>query len=94
MNTETNDLLPTSDASPMPGEVAPPPPSAAHKIFLGKDGIRAGWSLLIFIAMLAALLFCVHVIAVKIHPPTHKAQTEIDAPLPSSTSWFHFWRSS
>lgn len=80
MTPETNDLLPIGDASLMPSETAPPPqPSTARKIFIGKDGLRAGWSLVIFIALLAALMFGVHLIAVKIHPPTHKLSTNAEA---------------
>lgn len=39
-----------------------------RKIFSGKDGLRAGWSLLIFIVLFAALATCVNVIAHKLHP--------------------------
>jgi uncharacterized protein len=48
--------------------IAPTPPSALHRIFIGKDGLRAGWSLLIFIAILAAIAFCAHVIGHRLHP--------------------------
>ena len=51
-------------AEPIPN----PQPPLLHKIFIGKDGLRAGWSLLIFIAMMAALLFAINRIALKIHP--------------------------
>jgi uncharacterized protein len=38
-------------------EMMPPAqPSQLRKIFVGKDGLRAGWSLLIFIAIMAAIL--------------------------------------
>ena len=40
--------------------VLPNQPSTARKIFFGKDGLRAGWSLLIFIAIFAAVIFCVN----------------------------------
>jgi hypothetical protein len=44
-----------NEAMLTPAERIPPtPPSAARRIFIGKDGLRAGWSLLIFIAMFAA----------------------------------------
>ncbi len=79
MNTETNDLLPIGDASLMPSEAAPPPPSTARKIFIGKDGLRAGWSLLIFVGILAALMYGIHLIAIRIHPPTGKPEAEIGA---------------
>lgn len=37
-------------------QYAPHNPSTLRKIFIGSDGIRAGWRLLIFIALIAALL--------------------------------------
>ena len=43
-----------------------------RKIFIGKDGLRAGWSLLIFIALFAAIAFCVNVIGHKLHPTASK----------------------
>ena len=46
-NTPAPDPIVTNEA---------PPPSGLHKIFIGKDGLRAGWSILIFIALMAALL--------------------------------------
>jgi len=39
-----------------------------HKIFIGKDGLRAGWSLLIFVAIFAALAYSVNVIGHKLFP--------------------------
>jgi membrane protease YdiL (CAAX protease family) len=56
--------------------LATPPtssPSALRKIFIGKDGLRAGWSLLIFIAIFALLAFCANRIGHKLHPPAPKA---------------------
>jgi uncharacterized protein len=53
----------------MPAEPLPPTePSARPKIFVGKDGLRAGWSLLVFIALFAALAFGAHFISHKLHP--------------------------
>jgi uncharacterized protein len=43
-------------------------PSAVRKIFTGKEGLRAGWSLLIFIAIFAAIAFCVRIVGHKLHP--------------------------
>ena len=58
------------DATLTPTEPLPPaPPSGLHKIFIGKDGLRAGWSLLIFIALLVAFVFCVRASAHLFHPP-------------------------
>src|ERR1700678_4598024 len=37
--------------------IPPTQPSTLRKIFVGKDGLRAGWSLLIFVALFAALMF-------------------------------------
>ena len=51
-------------AEPIP----PTPPSALRKTFMGKDGLRAGWSLLIFMAIFAAIAFCINVIAHKLYP--------------------------
>ena len=71
------------DATLTPAEPIPPaPPSALRKIFIGKDGLRAGWSLLIFIALFAAMIFCANVIGHKLHPPapkTAKTAAEISA---------------
>jgi membrane protease YdiL (CAAX protease family) len=50
----------------------PAPPSGLHKVFIGKDGLRAGWSLLIFIALFAAFIACANVIGHKLHPPAPK----------------------
>src|SRR5271165_4228211 len=68
-------LTPELTLKPTP----PPQPSALHWIFLGKDGPRAGWSLLIFIALLTALLFCVTTIGHKFHltPPRREAGSAI-----------------
>lgn len=52
-----------------PSEPIPPQPSTLHKIFIDQDGLRAWWSLLIFIAIFAAFAFCVNRIAHKFHPP-------------------------
>jgi len=64
-----------------PAEPIPPTqPPAFRKVFIGKNGLRAGWSLLIFLALLAALLFGVNVIGHKLHPPVRRAtNAEISA---------------
>ena len=55
-------------ATPTPVNPIPPAqPSTLHKVFIGKDGLRAGWSLLIFIAMIAAIVLSVNVIGHKLH---------------------------
>jgi membrane protease YdiL (CAAX protease family) len=49
--------------------VPSPPPSTRRWVFIGKDGIRAGWSLLIFVALIAALAFSANRIAHMLHAP-------------------------
>jgi membrane protease YdiL (CAAX protease family) len=52
-------------------EIIPPTqPSTLRKTFVGKDGLRAGWSLLIFIALFATLAFCVNFVGHKLYPPS------------------------
>jgi hypothetical protein len=65
-----------------PTEPIPPTEaSTLRKIFIGKDGLRAGWSLLIFIALFAAFMFCAKVIGHKIHPTAPRtAQTPSEIP--------------
>ena len=54
--------------TPIPAEpIAPAPPPVFEKIFIGRDGLRAGWSLLVFIAILAVILFAAHWISRRIH---------------------------
>ena len=71
MNPKTVDEPSDSDRSLSPTEAAPP--SAFHRIFIGPDGLRAGWGLLIFIALFAAMMYSAHVIGLKLHPPAPKA---------------------
>ena len=57
--------FPTPDAlEPEPFLAVPEPPqrSLAHRIFIGPFGLRAGWSLLIYCAILAAIVFSVQAI--------------------------------
>ncbi|MFZ0770191.1 MAG: CPBP family intramembrane glutamic endopeptidase [Candidatus Sulfotelmatobacter sp.] len=64
------------DATPIPTTEPIPPmqTSVLRKIFIGKDGLRAGWSLLIFIAIVAAIAFCVNFVGHKLlHLPAPKA---------------------
>ena len=56
-----------NDTAQPPGEQRPtPPPSALRRVFFGADGLRAGWSLLIFIAIAFGLGFCMNVIVRKL----------------------------
>jgi len=69
LNNEASDLPVRPDATLTPIEPIPPSqPLTLHKIFIGKDGLRAGWSLLIFVAIFAALAYSVNVIGHKLFP--------------------------
>ena len=73
MNPDTLQPLATESAL---DPAAPPRPPLLRRIFIGADGLRAGWSLLIFAIIFGALMFCAHEITIKIHPPTHKGQPQ------------------
>ena len=64
MNTEMEDR-PVYDAAP----------SIMRTIFLGADGLRAGWSLLIYIALFAAIMVCAHALGNKLNPPKPRSAT-------------------
>lgn len=84
MNQEATkpDAAPISDTTLISSApVAPAPPSVVHKILIGREGLRAGWSLLIFLALLAAILFAANFIAHKIHPAPHAAKTQSEISL-------------
>jgi membrane protease YdiL (CAAX protease family) len=52
-------------------EVPPPPPcppSGMRKIFIGPDGLRAGWRLLIYLAMFAAIYVGLGMVVQLVHP--------------------------
>ncbi|MGA9968423.1 MAG: CPBP family intramembrane glutamic endopeptidase [Terriglobales bacterium] len=72
-NAETNDQPLHRDATLTVTEPIPPTqPPTLHKIFIGKDGLRAGWSLLIFVALFAAIMYCANRIGHKLYPPSPK----------------------
>ncbi len=60
--------LPPAEPVPIvePGPSAQP--SILRKIFMGKDGLRAGWGMLIFIAIFAVLAFCANRISHRFFP--------------------------
>jgi len=70
-------LIPTDPGAP----IAPAQPPVLHKIFLGQDGLRAGWSLLVFIAMMAMVLVATNFVLHKVHPvdPNAAKNAEISA---------------
>jgi uncharacterized protein len=53
--------------SPLPGPAAPGEPFTVRTIFFGKDGLRAGWSLIIFIVLMYLLLKGVSAIGKYFH---------------------------
>lgn len=57
-----------------PAPVQPAPPSALHKAFIGKDGLRAGWSLLIYVLILVAIGFSVNMIVHRFRPQPTPAE--------------------
>jgi len=61
-------ILPPAEPIPSPETAPPAQPSALRRVFVGKDGLRAIWSLLIFVALVAALAFCANRIAHAIDP--------------------------
>jgi membrane protease YdiL (CAAX protease family) len=73
LNESTNEPTNEPIEDPIPSEPIPSAEvSTAHRVFFGSDGLRAGWSLLIFIALFAAILFSVTFIAHKFHPGPSK----------------------
>jgi uncharacterized protein len=57
------------DAVTLTEPVPPAQPPTLRRIFIGNDGLRAGWSLLIFVALIAALAFSANRIAHRLHAP-------------------------
>ncbi len=73
MNTHNENQTPSNEAPLTPIEPSPVTrPSALRNIFIGADGLRAGWSLLIFISLFAAMMFAVNIIGHKLHPSSPK----------------------
>lgn len=55
-------------AQPQPQTEPPTQTFSFRKIFIGKEGLRAGWGVLIFIVLFAAFVFIATVINSKLHP--------------------------
>jgi len=73
LNTHNENLSPYNDAALTPVEPSPTPrPSTFRNIFIGTDGLRAGWSLAIFITLFAVMMFAMNIIGHKLHPSSHK----------------------
>ncbi|WP_433973494.1 lysostaphin resistance A-like protein [Tunturiibacter lichenicola] len=77
MDTHQIEALFSSDENTQPPTTPhSEPPSAWHRVFFGPDGLRAGWSILIFIALFAGYLYAANIISHKIHPPTHHGASD------------------
>lgn len=55
-----------------PSLTEPPPRFDFRKLFVGREGLRAGWGVLIFIALFAAFMFIASVISNKLQPGQHR----------------------
>jgi membrane protease YdiL (CAAX protease family) len=78
LNPETDGLPSDQDVTPTATEpISPAQPSILHKIFIGKDGLRAGWSLLIFVAIIRAIAFGANFIGHKLNVSGPKPGAEI-----------------
>jgi hypothetical protein len=55
----------SSDSSPTPASPSPPSPGLPDKIFLNDEGLRAGWSLLIYAAFWVMLEFAGQIIVAQ-----------------------------
>ncbi len=65
----TESILMDRYASLSPGEPVPPsPPTDLQRVFIGKEGLRAGWGLLIFIVLFVVSIACRSVILHALHP--------------------------
>ena len=78
MDTHQIEDLFSYDENTLPPATPPrsEPPSLLRRTFFGSDGLRAGWSILIFIALFAAYIYAANFIGHKIHPPTHNATSD------------------
>jgi membrane protease YdiL (CAAX protease family) len=72
-NDTDNQPLEQSEAEIPSVPIPPPQPSPMHNMFIGADGLRAGWSLLIFIALFAVLSMCVNLVGRILYPGAAKA---------------------
>jgi len=78
LNLETDPANPEVALSPASPPPEPRTPSTTDKIFVGSDGIRAGWRLLIYVAMI--IVFGLLVIsALRLLPVAHRVGKELRA---------------
>ncbi len=77
MNIEIGQQPPDPGTTLTSSEPPAPQPSTLHKIFFGKDGLRAGWSLFIFIAIIRTIGFCARLILHKLQLSDLKPGAEL-----------------
>lgn len=83
----------TDSGLPPPAEVPEKSqPSLIHKMLFGDEGLRAGWSLCVYIAIVAVLMASFVFVAQKIHPvsrPAKGAQTREAKPISPRATIFN-----
>jgi uncharacterized protein len=78
VNTTPEGLSAHEDAlPPSKSQSSPPPRSILRRIFIGDAGLRAGWGLLIFVAMFAGLAFTINFILRKLGAPDPRFMKEL-----------------
>jgi CAAX protease family protein len=85
---EPENQQPTPEPHDLSGQIAPESPSPVpeakpHRglrwIFVGDQGLRAGWSIAIFIALAIAFGVVIHFVSQAIHPTNPKVKAEFTA---------------
>lgn len=67
-------------AAPSPSQ--PSTPSTLHQVFLGKDGLRAVWSVILFILLFAAFAIAVFFAVQKLRPVSQQGKPKPGAEIP------------
>ena len=68
---DPDQALPPQPLPPTESQAATEPPLQSfgfRKLFVGKEGLRAGWGVLIFVALFVAFMFIATVINSRLHP--------------------------
>jgi membrane protease YdiL (CAAX protease family) len=83
-SAESSGALPTSFESTPPDLLTPEPPKPTlRRLFFGDDGLRAGWSVLLFLLITAALLVLLNLVVHHFHHPV-KPKTPPKQPVEGS----------
>jgi membrane protease YdiL (CAAX protease family) len=82
MNGKTADLSPANKPELSSAEQSPSPqPSILRKVFFGAEGLRAGWSLLLFVALMAAFFKGIATAGHLLHLTTERGPSDTGASL-------------